>query len=61
MCLFRTTKAEQQASNKAAPPEPEEVERQKPKRGLTSKLTGAEQQDGVWASMKCKPKCRHAV
>ena len=30
-------------------------------RNLTSKLTGPEQQDGIWASMKCKPKCRHAV
>ena len=27
MCLFRTTKVEQQASNRTAPPEPEEVER----------------------------------
>ena len=31
---------EQQASNQAAPPEPEEVERQKPERGLTLRLTG---------------------
>jgi len=40
MCLFSSTKAEQQASNKAAPPEHAEVERQKPERGLTSELTG---------------------
>ena len=31
---------EQQASNWAAPPEREEVERQKPERGLTLRLTG---------------------
>ena len=40
VCPFRFTKAEQQASNRAALPEPEEVERQKPKRGLTLRLTG---------------------
>jgi len=40
MCLFRFTKAEQQASNQAALPEPEGVERQKPERGLTLRLTG---------------------
>jgi hypothetical protein len=40
MCLFSSTKAEQQASNKAAPPEHAEVERQKPERGLTLRLTG---------------------
>ena len=40
MYLFRFTKAEQQASNQAAPPEPEGVERQKPKRDLTLRLTG---------------------
>jgi len=34
-------KAEQQASNRAAFPEPEEVEPQKPERGLTFKLRGA--------------------
>ncbi len=37
---FRFTKAEQQASNRAALPEHEEVERQKPERGLTLRLTG---------------------
>ena len=31
---------EQQASNRAALPEPEEVERQKPERGLTPELSG---------------------
>ena len=31
---------EQQASNRVAPPEREEVERQKPERGLTLRLTG---------------------
>ena len=31
---------EQQASNHEAPPEPEGVERQKPERGLTLRLTG---------------------
>jgi len=40
MCLFRFSKAEQQASNLEAPPEREEVERQKPERGLTLRLTG---------------------
>jgi len=33
-------KAKQQASNRATPPEPEEVERQEPERGLTLRLTG---------------------
>ncbi len=36
----RSTKAEQQASNRVAPPEPEGVEQQKPERGLTLRLTG---------------------
>jgi len=40
MCLFRFTKAEQQASKRVAQPEAEEVERQKPERGLTLRLTG---------------------
>ena len=40
MCLCRFPKAEQQASKQAAPPEPEEVEQQKPERGLTLRLTG---------------------
>jgi len=40
MCLFRFTKAEQQASNQAAQAEHEEEERQKPERGLTLRLTG---------------------
>jgi len=31
---------EQQASNRAAPPEPEGMEQQKPERGLTLRLTG---------------------
>ena len=31
---------EQQAGNRVAPPEPEGVEQQKPKRGLTLRLTG---------------------
>jgi len=38
--LHRSRKAEQQARNRAAPPEREEVERQKPERGLTLRLTG---------------------
>jgi len=37
----RSTKAKQQASNLAASPEHEEVERQEPERGLTLRLTGA--------------------
>jgi len=40
MCLFRFTKAEQQASNRAAPPEHAEEEQQKPERGLALRLTG---------------------
>ena len=36
----RSTKAKQQASNRAAPPERAEEERQKPERGLTLRLTG---------------------
>ena len=39
MCLFRFTKAEQQASNQVAPPEHAGVERQKPKRGPTLVLS----------------------
>jgi len=39
-CLRLSTKAKQQASNWAAPPEHVEVEQQKPKRGLTLRLTG---------------------
>jgi len=39
MCMFRFTKAEQQASKRALP-EPEGVERQEPERGLTLRLTG---------------------
>jgi len=40
VCLCRSTKAEQQASNRAAAPEREGVEQQKPERGLTLRLTG---------------------
>jgi len=40
MCLCRFPKAEQQDSSQAALPEPEGVERQKPERGLTLRLTG---------------------
>jgi len=40
MCLFRSMKAEQQASNRAASPEHEEEEQRKPERGLTLRLTG---------------------
>ena len=40
MSPFCSTKAEQRASNRAASPEPEELERQKPERGLTLRLTG---------------------
>jgi len=47
VCPFRFTKAEQQASNREqqasnreASPEHAEVEQQKPKRGLTLRLTG---------------------
>ena len=41
MCLCRSTKAKQQASNPESPPEREEVEPQKAERGLTLRLTGA--------------------
>ncbi len=37
----RSTKAKQQASKRAASPERADVERQKPERGLTLRLTGA--------------------
>ena len=40
MCPFCSSKAEQQASNREAPPEHAEVEQQKPERGLTLRLTG---------------------
>ena len=40
MCLSLSTKAKQQASNRAALPEREGVEWQKPERGLTLRLTG---------------------
>jgi len=40
MCLCVSTKAKQQASSRAAPPEHVEVEQQKPERGLTLRLTG---------------------
>jgi len=40
MCLLCSTKAEQQASNQAPPPERADFERQKPERGLTLRLTG---------------------
>jgi len=40
MCLCRFPKAEQQASSRAALPEREGAERQKPNRGLTLRLTG---------------------
>jgi len=40
MCLFRFTKAEQQASSLVAPPEHAEEEQRKPERGLTLRLTG---------------------
>ena len=40
MCPSGVQMAKQQASNQAASPEPEEVERQKPERGLTLRLTG---------------------
>jgi len=36
----RSTKAKQQAGNRAASPERAEVEQQKPGRGLTLRLTG---------------------
>ena len=45
MCLFCFTKAEQQASNRAASPEHAEVERQKPERDLTFELSGRRRQD----------------
>ena len=41
MCLSSAQKAKQQASNMVALPENEEVEQQKPERGLTLRLTGA--------------------
>jgi len=40
MCPSSAQKAKQQASNRVASPEREGVERQKPKRGLTLRLTG---------------------
>ena len=40
MCLCRSPKAEQQASNRAALPKHAQEEQQKPKRGLTLRLTG---------------------
>jgi len=40
MCPSSAQQANQQASNRIAPPEREEVERQKPERGLTLRLTG---------------------
>ena len=40
MSLRLSTKAKQQASSQAEPPEPEEVEQQKPERCLTLRLTG---------------------
>ena len=40
MCLFRSTKAKQQAGNLEALPEHVEVEQQKPERGLTLELSG---------------------
>ena len=40
MCLSSAQKAKQQASNRVAPQEREGVERQKPERGLTLRLTG---------------------
>jgi len=46
VCLFRSTKAEQQASNQAAPPEREEEQQRKPERGLTTKVTGAGARQG---------------
>jgi len=36
----RSTKVKQQASNRAAPPEHAEMDRQEPERGLTLRLTG---------------------
>ena len=41
VCLCVSKKAKQQARNRAASPESEEVEPQKPERGLTLRLTGA--------------------
>jgi len=40
VCPSSAKKAEQQASNRVASPESEGVEQQKPKRGLTLRLTG---------------------
>jgi len=40
MCLCRSPKAEQQGCNRVVQPEHAEVEQQKPKRGLTLRLTG---------------------
>jgi len=40
MCLCLSTKAKQQARNRAAPPEHAEEEWQKPERGLTLRLIG---------------------
>jgi len=40
MCLCLSTKVKQKASNREALPERAEVERQKPERGLTLRLTG---------------------
>ena len=51
MCLLRSTKAKQQASNQAAQPEHAEEEQQKPERGLTFEVRG-------WleaGEARCKP------
>jgi len=40
VCPSSAQITKQQASNRVASPEPEEVERQEPKRGLTLRLTG---------------------
>jgi len=41
MCPSSAQKVKQQASNREAQPEPEEVEQQKPERGLTLRFSGA--------------------
>jgi len=41
VCLSHAPKAEQQADDRAAPPEHEGVERQKPERGLTFDMSGS--------------------
>jgi len=46
----RSTKVKQQASNRAAPPEHAEMDRQEPERGLTLRLTGVPKARPSWTA-----------